>query len=185
METQQHVCPWWLGYTFIIPWRKYQHNPQTILGPHIKQGMTIMDYGSAMGYFSIHLARMTGETGKVICVDIQQKMIDNLMRRAVKRKLENSITPRLVGKDYDPAELKNQLDFVLLFAVVHEVPDKAALFNDLFSMMKQGAKILFAEPPGHVTPDEFKASLSLAQQAGLNISDEKPGLKRLAVLLVK
>jgi hypothetical protein len=51
-----HVCPWWLGYTFILPIRKYQHNPEQILGPHIKEGMTIMDYGSAMGYFSIPLA---------------------------------------------------------------------------------------------------------------------------------
>lgn len=44
-----HVCPWWLGYTFIFPIRMYQHNPEKILGSHIKEGMTVMDYGCAMG----------------------------------------------------------------------------------------------------------------------------------------
>lgn len=179
------VCPWWLGYTFLIPLRKYQHDPYKILGSHVKEGMTVMDFGCAMGYFSIPLAKMTGSTGKVYCVDIQEKMLVNLKKRAVKHGVSPVIKTLQVGKNYNPTELQNQLDFVLLFMVAHEVPDQVTLFNDLFSMLKPGGKILFFEPQGHVKPEDFEKSIKLAKAAGFKVPQEKPIEKGLGAFLVK
>lgn len=179
------ICPWWLGYTFLIPLRKYQHDPEKILRPFIKQGMTIMDYGCAMGYLSIPLAKMTGGAGSVYCVDIQDKMLAKLQKRAGKHGVSSVIRPLLVGKDYNVNELKCTLDFAVLFMVVHEVPDKAALFTDIYSMLKEGGRVLFFEPAGHVTPDDFENSLRMARSAGFKISDEKPLIKGLFALLIK
>jgi 2-polyprenyl-3-methyl-5-hydroxy-6-metoxy-1,4-benzoquinol methylase len=183
--TENHVCPWWLGYTFILPIRKYQHDPKKILAPHIKKGMTVMDYGCAMGYFSIPLAQMTGAEGKVYCVDIQDKMLARLQKRAEKYGVSDIIMPMLVGKDYKAGDLHEKLDFVLLFMVVHEVPDKASLFNDLFSMLKPGGKILFFEPKGHVSPDDFTNSINIALNAGFKMMIDKPLKKGLSVFLSK
>lgn len=184
-STNNHVCPWWLGYTFILPIRKYQHNPQKILGSHVVEGMTVMDYGCAMGYFSIHLAKMTGSAGEVYCVDIQEKMIEKLQKRALKYGVSSIITPLLVGKNYHVAELNGKLDFALLFAVVHEVPDKAELFRDMFSMLKESGKILFFEPKGHVKQADFDNSLRLAKDAGFVVLPEKPVNKGLSAILIK
>jgi ubiquinone/menaquinone biosynthesis C-methylase UbiE len=181
---KQHVCPWWLGYTFIIPFRKFQHNPEKILGSHIKPGMTVMDYGSAMGYFSIPLAQKVGNNGIVYCVDIQEKMLENLQKRAIKYNVSSVIKPLLLGKNYKVTELREKLDFVLLFMVVHEVPDKAGLFKDVFSMLKEKGKVLFFEPKGHVKSTDFEMSLQMAQYAGFKISDEKP-MNGLSAILVK
>ena len=180
-----HVCPWWLGYTFILPIRKYQHNPQKILRAHIKEGMTIMDYGCAMGYFSIPLAQMTGTGGKVYCVDIQNKMLDKLQKRAVKYGVSSIIRTLQGGKNYNAIDLHEELDFALLFAVVHEVPDKAGLFRDMFAMLKTGGKVLFAEPKGHVKPTDFEKSIQLAKTAGFIVSEAKPMNNGLCVFLVK
>ncbi|MBN1768546.1 MAG: class I SAM-dependent methyltransferase [Prolixibacteraceae bacterium] len=185
MEAQQRVCPWWLGYTFINPLRKYQHNPDEILAQHIKPGMQVLDYGCAMGYFSLHMARMVEETGKVHCVDIQTKMLKNLERRARKAGYSNIVSSMLVGENYEPQKLEKQIDFALLFAVVHEVPDQQQLFNEIYTMLKPGGKVLFAEPPGHVKPGEFEVSIAKALHTGLTISDEKPALKKLTVILTK
>lgn len=179
------ICPVWLGYTFLLPIRKYQHNPQKILGPHIKEGMTVMDYGCAMGYFSIPLAKMTGSQGTVYCVDIQEKMLENLQRRAVKFNVSAVIKPLKVGKNFNPDELLEKLDFVLLFAVVHEVPDKKLLFNSLYKMLKPGGKILFAEPKGHVKSVDFEKSLHLTREAGFKVMDEKPMRKGWSAFLSK
>jgi 2-polyprenyl-3-methyl-5-hydroxy-6-metoxy-1,4-benzoquinol methylase len=184
MKTQS-VCPWWLGYTFLLPIRKYQHDPYKIVGPHVKQGMTVMDYGCAMGYFSIPLAKMTGTKGKVYCVDIQEKMLTKLKKRAVRHGVSPIIKTLQVGENYNPTELKNKLDFVLLFMVAHEVPEQATLFNDLFSMLKPGGKILFFEPQGHVKPEDFEKSIQLAKAAGFHIPEEKPLKKGLGTFLVK
>ena len=182
---KQHICPWWLGYTFLLPIRKYQHNPQRILGPYVKEGMIVMDYGCAMGYFSIPLARMTGAKGTVYCVDIQEKMLAKLQKRAVKYNVSSVIKLLQAGKNFNPVELLEKLDFVLLFAVVHEVPDKNQLFRDLYKMLKPGGSILFAEPKGHVKPVDFKKSLQFAKEAGLKVSDEKPMQKGLCAFLLK
>lgn len=184
MENQS-VCPWWMGYPLLIPMRKLQHDPYKILGPHIEQGMTVMDYGSAMGYFSIPMAKLTGVTGKVYCVDIQEKMLAKLNKRAIKQDVSSVIQPLLVGKNYNPSELKEKLDLVLLFMVAHEVSDQETLFQDLFIMLKPGGKVLFFEPQGHVKPEDFEKSIQLARVAGFKVAQEKPLKKGLGVFLVK
>jgi 2-polyprenyl-3-methyl-5-hydroxy-6-metoxy-1,4-benzoquinol methylase len=182
---KQHICPWWLGYTLILPIRKYQHDPQKILQPHIQPEMKVMDYGSAMGYFSIPLAKMVGEKGVVFCVDIQQKMLEKLEKRAVKYHVSDVVKPLLVGKNYHPDDLQGKLDFALLFAVVHEVPDQKTLFMDVYSMLKPGGKIIFAEPKGHVKTEDFEQSLQIARNSGFTILEEKPMKKGLNALLMK
>ena len=123
--------------------------------------------------------------GNVYFVDIQEKMLEKLQTRANKAGLGKIIKPRLVGKTYHIEELQNIIDFVMLFAVVHEVPNKEKLFNDLYSMVKPGGKILFAEPKGHVTPEEFEKSIQLAKTAGFKVSEEKPMAKGLSAFLFK
>ena len=79
-----HICPWWGGY-FIDNWfRRLLHNPEKIVGPYVKPGMTVMDVGCGMGMFSIAMAKMVGAEGRVIAVDLQQKMLDVLRKRAEK-----------------------------------------------------------------------------------------------------
>ncbi len=182
---KQRLCPVWVAYTFLLPVRRLQHDPKKILSPHIKEGMTVMDYGCAMGYFSIPLAGMTGPEGTVYCVDIQEKMLSNLRKRAEKYNVSGIIKLLMPGKNYDSGELAEKLDFVLLFFVVHEVADKKQLFADLYRMLKPGGKILFAEPKGHVTLSDFEKSLQLSREAGLIVSDEKPQHKGLSAFLIK
>lgn len=184
--SQQKICPWWLGYTFILPFRKYKHNPDVIAGPYIIKGANVLDFGCAMGFFSIPMAKMTGAAGKVYCVDIQQKMLDNLVKRAKKYEVNHIIKPLLADKNYEPISLINTIDFVLLFAVVHEVPDQQKLFNEIALMLKPGGNVMFAEPNGHVKPEEFQKSIKLALDAGLQIDkNEILGKGKLSVLLVK
>jgi ubiquinone/menaquinone biosynthesis C-methylase UbiE len=187
METNnnQMVCPWWLGYVLLIPLRKFGHNPDKILGQHIKNGMNVLDFGCAMGYFSLPLARMVGNNGNVYCVDIQDKMLLKLQQRAKKAGVDGIIKPLLVGKSYNSSELESKIDFALIFYVVHEVPDKVKLFTDLYTMMKPGGKILFVEPKGHVSPEKFEESLQIAIAAGLKVSDEKPVSKGFSAFLIK
>jgi 2-polyprenyl-3-methyl-5-hydroxy-6-metoxy-1,4-benzoquinol methylase len=182
---KKSVCPVWLGYVFLIPIRKFQHNPVKILGKHVKKGMDVMDYGCAMGYFSLPMARLVGDNGNVYCVDIQEKMLEKLQTRANKAGLGQIVKPRLVGKTYIVAELQNKIDFVLLFMVAHEVPDQKKLFTELFSQLKPGGKVLFAEPKGHVSPEEFEKSIQLAISAGFKVAGEKPLSKGLSAFLLK
>jgi ubiquinone/menaquinone biosynthesis C-methylase UbiE len=179
------VCPWWMGYLLINPVRKYFQNPEILFNDYVKPGMKIIDYGSAMGYFSLPLAKMTGETGKVYCFDIQHQMLAKLMKRANKARLEKIIEPYLLNDNTDPGYLKDSIDFALLFAVAHEVPDKKELFRFLTDKVKSGGLLYFAEPKGHVQLTDFKRSLEIAIEAGFKIKAELKVYKSHACLLIK
>ncbi|MBM2841447.1 MAG: methylase involved in ubiquinone/menaquinone biosynthesis, partial [Bacteroidetes bacterium] len=140
-----HVCPWWLGYLLAAPIRKLVHNPVAILGPYIQSGHTVLDVGSAMGFFSLPMARLVGERGRVVCVDLQEKMINGLRRRAWRAGLIDGMdlrvcTPASLHID----DLAGTIDFALAFAVVHEVPDAKRLLSEIHAALKTGGHLLLS-----------------------------------------
>ncbi len=185
-ESAQRVCPWWLGYFLASPLRKLEYNPRTILAPYVKEGMTALDFGSAMGFFSIPLAQMVGPAGKVICVDMQEKMLARLRKRAQKAGVSAQIETRLCAQDSPGLEpLAGKIDFALLLAVVHEVPARAALFAGVAAALKPQANLLLAEPKGHVSAEDFARTLSIAKEQGF-VEVATPHISRsYAVLLQK
>jgi predicted O-methyltransferase YrrM len=70
-------------------------NPYKIIAPYVKPGMTVLDFGSAMGFFSLPMARIVGPAGKVICVDVQRRMLSVLRRRAAGAGLAERIETHL------------------------------------------------------------------------------------------
>ena len=163
-----HVCPFFLGYLLACPIRRLIHDPRKILGPLVKAGMTVLDIGPAMGFFTLPLARMVGPSGKVVCVDVQERMLGALVKRAQAAGLADRIATRVcpptsLGID----DHAGKIDFALAFAVVHEVPDAARLFADVARGLRPGAQWLVAEPTGHVTVDAFERTIAVAREAGL------------------
>ena len=99
-------------------------DPVKILSPYVREGMTVLEPGPGMGFFTLPLAQMVGPTRRVIAVDLQAKMIANLKRRAVKVNLLERIDAGVTSAvTMGLADLKNEVDFTLAFAVVHEFPD--------------------------------------------------------------
>jgi ubiquinone/menaquinone biosynthesis C-methylase UbiE len=160
-----HICPWFLAYLFDNPFRKWFHNPEKMLGPYVKKGMTVMDIGCGMGYFSIAMARLAGDEGKVYSVDIQPEMLDVTMKRAEKKGVDKRISPILAAGDR--IEIEEKADFVLAFWMVHETPDSKAFFQRLEGSLSRGGKIFVAEPKFHVSRSVFRKELQTAALAGL------------------
>jgi len=185
-KSSHRVCPVWIGYTLVSPLRKLMHNPRAILAPYVKPGMTVLDFGSAMGFFSVPLAQMLGPAGKVICVDMQEKMLARLKKRAQNAGVSAQIETHLIAQDSPGLDqFAGAIDFGLLFYVLHEVPSPEILFAALAVALKPNANLLFAEPKGHVTAEDFARSISLAKQHGF-VEAATPHINRsYAVLLTR
>jgi SAM-dependent methyltransferase len=121
-----------------------------------------------MGFFTLEAARLVGPKGRVIAVDIQSKMLEVLRRRAQRAGLLDRLDTRLIkDNDLGIQDLKGKVDFVLAFAMVHEVPDPAKFFSETSAALKPGGRILFAEPAGHVSAQHFEHLIAQAREAGL------------------
>ncbi len=181
-----HVCPWWIGPLLCCPVRKLWENPDILLGPHVKAGMKILEPGCGMGYFTLPLARMAGEEGRVICRDIQPGMVSGLLRRARRAGLSGRIdaatcTPE--NLDIDP--WTGQIDLAVTIHMIHEVEEPETLLRQLHGALRDGGQLLILEPKGHVSPESFDTTLRAAARAGL-VLQNRPGPKgNLAALLIK
>ena len=109
----QHTCPWWFGYTFDNPLRRHIHDPRTILNGLVANGDVVADLGCGLGYFTLALAELVGQSGRVVAVDVQPQMLSRARRRAKRRGLEGRIefhqcAPNALG-------LAGEFDFALAF----------------------------------------------------------------------
>lgn len=85
--------------------------------------MLVLEPGPGMGFFMLELAKLVGPRGRVIAVDVQPKMIAGLRRRAARAGLSGRIEARVVpAETMALAGCDGAFDFVLAFAVVHELP---------------------------------------------------------------
>jgi SAM-dependent methyltransferase len=168
---QHQVCPWWLGYFLANPLRRLWQDPVSILQPYVHSGMTVVEPGPGMGFFTLDLARLAGPSGRVVAVELQPKMLDALRRRLVKAGLAERVDCRLAAPDsLGLADLADAADFVLAFAMVHELPSPAVFFAETAHCLKRHGMLLLAEPSGHVKPRDFEDELKCAASAGFRLA---------------
>jgi len=181
-----HVCPWWLGYVLANPIRKLIENPEQILSPYIRAGMTVLDVGCAMGFFSLPLARMVGPSGRVICIDLQPKMISALQKRIDKAGLGANMETRLCRADSLQVEdLHSMVDFALAAHVLHEMPDPASFFPQLQRSKRPRGRFLIAEPIAHVSAKAFERSTAPALSNGFETGELEKSRRSLSRLFTK
>jgi len=165
-----HVCPWWLAYTFDNPLRRLIHNPEKMFGDYVTEGMTVLDIGCGLGYFTLGLAELVGDAGQVIAVDLQQKMLDIMLKRASKKGFTHRIESHTC--DADNLKLNTPVDFALAFWMVHETPDPEKFFRQVVSILKPTGKMVYTEPAFHVTDKQYHRILTAAKKSGLNKSQD-------------
>jgi SAM-dependent methyltransferase len=182
----QRVCPWWLGYLLVNPLRRLLQDPRKVLAPYVREGMTVLEPGPGMGFFTLELARLVGPSGRVMAVDIQPRMLDALRRRAARAGLLERIDIRLTSSGtLGLADLAGVVDFTQAFAVVHELPAVEPFFAEIAKVSKPGAGLLIAEPNGHVKRADFEAQLQAATRSGFALAG-RPSIRRsLAAFLRK
>lgn len=181
-----HRCPVWVGYLLLCPLRGFAHDPRKILGSHVREGMTALDVGCAMGFLSLPLARMVGPSGRVICVDVQEGMLRKLEARAARVGLSGRVQARLCTADsLGLSDLREAIDFAVAFMMVHEVLTPATLFTEIAGALKPGASLLVAEPILHVSRRQFEAEVEAARGAAFEVAARLRIPRSRAVLLRK
>ncbi len=163
----RRVCPVEMAGGLDNVFRRWAQKPSRILGPYIREGMTVLDMGCGPGFFTLPLAHMVGIGGRVIAVDLQKGMLDKVRRKIRATDIEPRIILRQCGEnDIGVAE---KVDFVLLFYVVHEIKDKARFFADLSKLLPSAGQALVVEPPFHVSKTAFGRALGIAKAAGFTV----------------
>ena len=110
--------------------------------------------------------------------------------------LINSLKDKIKGTDFEERitlhkcddnkiGVSDHVDFVLLFYMVHEVPNKERFFEEIETILTPNGRVLIVEPPFHVSKSAFDETVKKANDAGFTEALRPKMLFNKAVVLKK
>ena len=167
-DKKNRICPVEHAGVLDFIFRRFLQNPKKILQPYIKEEMTVLDLGCGPGFFTMEMARLVGKTGKVVAADLQQGMLEK-----VQKKIQNTVFADNIELHQclpDRVGLAQKFDFILVFYMLHEVPDQEKFLREIKALLEPQGRLLLVEPSFHVSRHEFLESIALMNQAGFTVA---------------
>jgi ubiquinone/menaquinone biosynthesis C-methylase UbiE len=133
----------------------------------LRPGERVLEIGPGTGLQALHVAGRLGAAGRLDIVDIQQPMLDHVMRRAAARNIGPIVPARADARDlpFDDASF----DAAYLVTVLGEIPDPAAALREIRRVLKPGGRLVIGEfADRHYVP--LVTLLGYANDAGLRPS---------------
>lgn len=165
------MCPWQHGGLLASRVRTLINNPLRIVRGVVAPGMTVMDVGCGMGFFTIPVARLVGPSGHVIGVDVQPQMLDGLAAHAAKAGYGNITAHQCGPQSLEVGSWEGTVDAAIIFYMLHEAPDPARLVEEVHAALKPDGTVVFAEPVVHVNKRTFDGEADLFRHAGFQVAD--------------
>jgi len=139
-------------------------------------GDTVLEVGPGTGYYSLPVAeRLEASGGRLVLADLQQEMLDHVLRRR----------PGLEAHRADATDLPladASVDAAVLVCVLGEVPDQEAALRELHRVVRPGGRLVVGEllgDPHWVAPGALRRRATLAGWAPAGSVGPWPG--RLSV----
>ncbi|MFX0207763.1 MAG: methyltransferase domain-containing protein [Candidatus Hodarchaeota archaeon] len=126
-----------------------------ILEHEIKEGMTVIDFGSGPGHDLFIAAQLVGSEGFAIGVDFTEAMIVEAYEQAQRRRLYNI---KLVKASIQDTGLPDEIaDIIISNCVINLAINKKQVFQEAFRLLKQGGILIDADVIAQAPlPEEMK-----------------------------
>jgi ubiquinone/menaquinone biosynthesis C-methylase UbiE len=126
----------------------------------------VIDLGCGPGFFTVELARLVGDSGEVIAVDLQPEMLEMVSRKVEKYKMAERVTFHRSFPDRLGLKENEPVHFVLAFYVLHETRNPRGFLEEIKDLLKPEGRVLLVEPLMHVSRRKFIRLVDLVREMG-------------------
>jgi ubiquinone/menaquinone biosynthesis C-methylase UbiE len=109
----------------------------------VEPGMWIADVGAGEGYYTVRLAPLVGEKGRVLAQDIVPATRDNLAQRVQREQLDNVAVK--LGEPNDPKLRPASFDRIFLIHMYHEIERPSEFLWNLRPALKRGGSVILVD----------------------------------------
>lgn len=109
----------------------------------IEEGEKVLDFGCGAGVDTIFAAKMTGDTGRVIGIDIVPEMLDKAKKNRDALGLTNVEFAVSKGETLEFSE--GYFDTIISNSVINLVPEKEVILKEFYRCLKPGGKLLLVD----------------------------------------
>ncbi|MEZ4741550.1 MAG: class I SAM-dependent methyltransferase [Bdellovibrionota bacterium] len=144
------TIPWpsWLAWMLENPYMTFVSNSNKIVDKlQLEPGMVVADLGCGAGRISVPTALKLGEHGHVFALDMQEKMLRKLEKRARKHRVQNISIHH--GKIRPQLLIPQHYDRIVMVTVLGEIPQKDLVIAEAAKALKEGGILSITE----VIPD--------------------------------
>lgn len=149
----------------------------TLEAAGVRRGEKVLDVGAGTGFWTAPLARMVGPQGRIIAVDVEPIMLDEIRSLVAAEHLDNVET--LLSQDVQIPVPDGSTTFALLGFVLHEPDDPPALLAEVRRILQPDGRMLVIDwqkkpteqgpPLGHrIARDDARAMI---EAAGLKVRE--------------
>ena len=156
----------------------------------IRKGQTVLDFGCGYGTYTIPVAKIINEQGRVYALEKDKEALDELMQRAESAGLKN--IERMETSGELEIELNDEsVDVVLLFDVFHsfyfpQAHDRRRLLGEIYRIMRPSAFLSISVWPNLMeseSEDEIKnVNFRLEKEVYETLTDGNKDLETRIIL---
>ena len=111
---------------------------------NIKQGEVILDLGCGRGQETIEAARLTGDEGMAVGLDLTDSMIQAAEKLAFEENVQNV---RFLCGDIECLPLEElSFDAVTSNCVINHAKDKSKAYREIYRVLKTGGRFIISDP---------------------------------------
>jgi len=122
-------------------------NPDKIVEKlNIKSGMIVADFGCGAGYFTIPIAKIIKNSGKVYAIDVLKESLENVLGKAKLYDLLNIETVRSNIEIAGGSKIKSaSVDLVILANILFQCNDHDSVLSEAKRILKNDGSIVVVD----------------------------------------
>jgi len=141
------ACGGWKRFLYERGDRDAWQKPEEVVAAlDLEPGDRVADLGSGSGYFTVHLARAVGPSGKVYAVDVDEEMNEHLRERVREEGLDN--VEVILGEFDDPLLPDGEVDVLFTSNTYHHLEDRPSYFYEVRIDLVPGGRVAIVDFDG-------------------------------------